>query len=146
MLKLRLQRVGRKNDPSFRVVVTESTNGPKSGNFIEILGSYDARQGKPILKADRIKHWISKGVVVSDTMNNMLVKFKIIEGETRNVLPKRKPAPAKEEPQAEVKAEVETKTETTEEVEAPAVESPVEEKQDTEDASEEKTPEESVKA
>lgn len=137
MLKLRLQRVGRKNDPSFRVVVTESTNGPKSGNFIEILGSYDARQGKPILKAERIKYWISKGAVVSDTVNNMLVKFKVIEGETRNVLPKKKPVEPKEEPKAEVKAETEAKVED----DTQATETPTTEEAPTTEDSPEKTTE-----
>ncbi len=46
MLTIRLQRVGRKNDPSFRVVVTDSKHGPQSGKFLEVVGAYDARQGK----------------------------------------------------------------------------------------------------
>ncbi|MCH7538497.1 MAG: 30S ribosomal protein S16, partial [Proteobacteria bacterium] len=41
MLKVRLQRVGRRNDPSFRVVVIDSKKGPKSRNYIEMLGSYN---------------------------------------------------------------------------------------------------------
>ena len=134
MLKIRLQRVGRKNDPSFRVVVTESQNGPKSGKALEVVGSYDARHGKPQLKADKIKYWISKGAKVSDTVSNMLVKLKVIEGKTINNLPKMKvvekpaepaptPAPVAEEV-AEAPVE-ETKTETLEtpaEETAPAVE------------------------
>ena len=44
MLKVRLQRVGRRNDPSFRVVVTDSQNAAKSGKFLEIVGSYDPRK------------------------------------------------------------------------------------------------------
>ena len=91
MLKLRLQRVGRKNDPSFRVVVTESQNGPKSGNFLEILGSYDARQGVPQLKGDRIKYWLGKGALASATVHNMLVRFGQLEGDKINMLPIRKP-------------------------------------------------------
>lgn len=117
MLKLRLQRVGRKNDPSFRVVVTESQNGPKSGNFLEILGSYDARQGVPQLKGDRIKHWLSKGALASDTVHNMLVRFGQLEGDKINMLPTRKPAevvaevaPAPEAPAPEVVAEATAET------------------------------------
>ena len=105
MLKLRLQRVGRKNDPSFRVVVTEHQNGPQSGKFLEILGSYDARQGKPQLKGDRIKHWLEKGAQASPTVNNMLVKLGVIEGKTVNNLPKMKPVEAKPEVAEVPKAE-----------------------------------------
>ena len=89
MLKVRLQRVGRKNNPSFRVVVTDSKNGPKSGRFIEILGSYDARQGEPELKADRIKHWLNVGAQTSGTVNNLLIRKKIISGKKVNVLSRR---------------------------------------------------------
>ena len=113
MLKLRLQRVGRKNDPSFRVVVTESQNGPKSGNFLEILGSYDARQGVPQLKADRIKYWLGKGALASDTVHNMLVRFGQLEGDKINMLPTRKPAEvasAPETPAPEVEAEMTAET------------------------------------
>ncbi|MEK7136038.1 MAG: 30S ribosomal protein S16 [Patescibacteria group bacterium] len=108
MLKLRLQRVGRKNDPSFRVVVTESQNGPQSGKFLEVLGSYDARQGKPLLNGDRIKHWIGMGALTSDTVNNMLIRFGIIKGKKVNNLPKVKPVEAKAvatEPVAAAKVE-----------------------------------------
>lgn len=96
MLTIRLQRVGRKNDPSFRVVVTDSKNGPQSGKFLEILGSYNARFGKPTLNADRIKHWLSKGAGISDTVRNMLIHFKVIEGVKTNPLPPKKEAPVVE--------------------------------------------------
>jgi small subunit ribosomal protein S16 len=91
MLKVRLQRVGRKNDPSFRVVVTNSLNAPKSGKFLEVVGSYDARKDRIDLKGERIKHWISNGAQVSDTVHNLLVSKKVIEGKKINVLPKKKP-------------------------------------------------------
>lgn len=81
MLKIRLQRVGRKHDPSFRIVLTDSRRGPKSGVCSELLGSYDARNGKPQLKSERIKHWLLKGAQVSDTVRNLLIDAKIIEGE-----------------------------------------------------------------
>ena len=91
MLKVRLQRVGRKNDPSFRVVVTDSRRGPKSGNYIENLGSYSPRAKSLSLNSDRIKHWIAMGAQVSDTVHNLLVKEKVIDGKAINVLPKKSP-------------------------------------------------------
>lgn len=96
MLTIRLQRVGRKNDPSFRVVVVESKRKPQTGNYLEMVGSYDARTDKVALKADRIQHWIGMGATVSDTVHNILINEKVIEGKKINVLPKKSP-PKKEE-------------------------------------------------
>jgi len=97
MLKIRLQRIGRKNDPAFRVLLTDSKNSAKSGKFKEILGSYNLKKGEVIFKADRIKHWISVGAQTSDTVHNFLVSQKLIEGKKRNVLSKKSPTKAKKE-------------------------------------------------
>ena len=88
---IRLQRVGRIHEPSFRVVLTDSKNGPKSGRFNEVLGSYDAREGKGnnSLNAEKIRYWISKGAQLSGTVHNMLIEQKIITGKKINVLPKK---------------------------------------------------------
>ncbi len=91
MLKIRLQRVGRKHDPSFRVVLTDSHNGPKSGKFLEVLGSYDARSGKQTLNKERILSLIEKGAQTSDTLHNILVSEKVISGKKKNVLPRKTP-------------------------------------------------------
>lgn len=85
MLMMRLQRVGRKNDPSYRVVIVQKEKGPRSGAFLEVVGSYDARKKRIQLNEERIKHWLSKGVQPSDTVHNMLIKAKIIVGSKRNV-------------------------------------------------------------
>lgn len=101
MLKIRLQRVGRKHIPVFRVVLTDSKNSTKSGKFIEVLGSHDPRNDKAlVLKADRIKYWMSQGAKVSDTMHNMLVSQKIVEGKKVNKLPKKSPIKKAEAPAA----------------------------------------------
>lgn len=97
MLKIRLQRIGRKNDPSFRAVLTDSKNSTKSGRFLEILGTYNPKAGEKTLKTDRIKYWIGKGAQPSDTMHNFLVQDKVIEGKKRNVLPKKKPTVKRKE-------------------------------------------------
>jgi len=91
MLKIRLQRVGRKHDPSFRIVVGEHQNAAQSGKYLEMLGSYNARQGKPTINAERVKYWMGHGAKASDTMHNLLVSEKIIEGKKVNVLPKKSP-------------------------------------------------------
>ncbi len=97
MLSIRLQRIGRKNEPSFRLVLTESKNAAKSGRFQEILGFHNFRKdGTTTVKADRVKHWISMGAQVSDTAHNLLISEKVLTGKKINVLPK-KTVPKKEE-------------------------------------------------
>lgn len=92
MLKIRLQRVGRKNDPSFRVVVTESTRGPKSGRMVEALGFHNPREkGSTHFVSERILHWISQGAQVSTTVHNLLVDQKILNAKKRNALPRKSP-------------------------------------------------------
>jgi len=91
MLKIRLQRIGRKNDPAFRVVLTDSKNSTKSGKFKEILGSYIPKSGEVLFKAERIAYWMSKGAQTSDTVHNFLVSQKLIEGKKKNVLSKKSP-------------------------------------------------------
>ena len=97
MLSIRLQRIGRKNDPAFRAVLTDSKNSAKSGRFIEILGTYNAKAGVIALKGDRITYWISKGAQVSNTMHNFLVKEKVITAKMKNVLSKKSPTKKKKE-------------------------------------------------
>ena len=123
MLRIRLQRVGRKHDPHFRVVLTDQKNGPKSGRFLDVLGSYDAKAGNVQLKGDKIKEWIAKGAQVSDTVHNMLVSKKIIEGKKINVLPKK--TPVVKEMTEEEKAAAEAPAESAE-TEKPAEEAPAE--------------------
>ena len=43
MLMIRFQRIGRRNDPSFRMVVTEKTSGPKAGKFVDLVGTYNPK-------------------------------------------------------------------------------------------------------
>jgi small subunit ribosomal protein S16 len=114
MLTIRLTRVGKKKDASFRVIVIDSKRKVQAGNYLEMVGSYDPRVDKVDLKADRIKHWLAMGATVSDTVHNLLVSNKIIDEKKKNVLPK------KTVPKTEVAAEAaapaaEPVAETTEE-------------------------------
>lgn len=139
MLKIRMQRVGRINMPSYRIIVVEHTEGPKTGKFTDIVGTYDPRRKERKLDEAKIKYWISVGAQPSDTVHNMFVSAGIIKGKKINVLPKfvepEKPAeeaaPEPEAPAAEAPAE-EAAPET-----APAAEEPA-----AEPASEEPKPEE----
>jgi small subunit ribosomal protein S16 len=97
MLKIRLQRIGRKNSPHFRVLVVDHRESPKTGNFVEVIGSYEPKLGKFEVKADRVKHWMSHGATPSDTMHNFLIDKKIITGKKINVLSRKSPI-KKDEP------------------------------------------------
>ena len=129
MLTIRLQRRGRKNDPSFRVLILDSKRGPKSGTYLELLGSYDARTDRVDLNAERIKHWLSMGAQTSGTVHNLLISQKIIEGKKRNVLPKKTVAKVEakaeaptEAPAAEVEVPSESISEAPEETPSEAPE------------------------
>ncbi len=128
MLKIRLQRTGRKNEAQFRLVVTEAGRGPKSGKVIEFVGHYNPKLGERKIDAERVKYWLSVGAQPSDTVHNMLVAQNIIEGKKRNNLPYKKPyvdpeavkkaaeeAKKKEEAEAKAKADAEAAAKAQEE-------------------------------
>jgi len=80
MLTIRFSRVGKKGFPTYRLIISEKARDPY-GRALEILGSYNPHTKELNVKADRIKHWISKGSGISDTVRNLLVSKKIIEGD-----------------------------------------------------------------
>lgn len=132
MLKIRLQRVGKKHEPTYRVVVCDSKRGPKSGDNIEILGSYDARdKNETKVDAERAQYWISKGAQVSDTVHNLLINLGIINGKKVNALSKKTPIideeKLKAEEEAKAAAEAEAKAAEEAPAENPATETPAEE-------------------
>lgn len=104
MLKMRLQRVGRTNNPSYRVLVVDSHQGPKSGKFVDSIGSYDPKVDRIDLDGEKARTWIAKGVQLSDTVHNLLVGQKIIDGKKVNVLPKKSPIKKEGEEEAPVAA------------------------------------------
>ena len=88
---MRLQRVGRRNDPSYRIVVTDKRTGVKSDKHIDRIGSYNPKMDHIQLDTEKAKEWLAKGVQPSETMHNLLVSQKVIEGKKINVLPKKSP-------------------------------------------------------
>ena len=103
MLAIRLKRVGRTNDPSFRIIVQDHRRSPKKTRGVaEYVGSYDARKGTPQINAERVKYWISQGAQPSDTVHNLLVNAKIIDAKKVNAMNK-KTKIVKEVPKVEEK-------------------------------------------
>ena len=96
MLKIRMQRIGRTNMPSFRIIVAEHTEGPKTGSIVEKVGTYNPKSKEKKLETEPIKYWISVGARPSPTVHNMLVSEKIISGKKINVLPRKSPPKVEE--------------------------------------------------
>jgi small subunit ribosomal protein S16 len=116
MLTIRFQRTGRKNDASFRIVVSEKARHPLAGNPLAVVGSHNPKTKQTIIKAEEVKHWLEKGAQASDTVNNLLVSKGVIQGKKVNVR-NTKTAPKKEEevkaaaaPQPVAEASVEAET------------------------------------
>ena len=124
MLTLRLFRVGKKNQPSFKIVVTDKRNPTRAGRFVEEVGFYNPTTKEKVLSKERVQYWLSKGVQPSPTVYNLLVKEGIVDGKKIAVQKKsKKPAPA---PAATVAAPTPSAPAT------PAAESPKEEAPKTE--------------
>ena len=87
MLKIRLARVGKKKQPSYRVVVAES-HFPRDGRFVEIVGIYNPRTEPTTFEvdADKVRGWLNKGgfLIVDDFLLNQWTQF---ERSMKAVLP-----------------------------------------------------------
>lgn len=90
MLKIRLQRKGKKNQPFFRIIVIEKNNPPRGGRAVEILGFFNSLTKEKQINADRAKYWINVGAQPSDRVHNLLVQEGIIKAEKRPVHAKSK--------------------------------------------------------
>ena len=77
MLKIRLRRMGSKQDAFYRVVVSDSRKTP-TGRFVDVLGTYDPGTDPATVKldVDRAEDWIRKGAHPSDTVKSLLAKAK----------------------------------------------------------------------
>ena len=74
-VRIRMKRIGGKNDPVYRIVVADSRS-PRDGKFIEELGTYHPlRRGDNFsLKLDRAQYWLSKGAQPSETVASFIKK------------------------------------------------------------------------
>lgn len=88
---IRFQRIGRTNDPAFRIVVLEKERAAKAGNIVELLGTYNPKSKALTLNEEAVKGWIGKGAQPTDSIHNLLVTKGVIEGKKVNVLPKKSP-------------------------------------------------------
>ena len=89
MLMIRFQRIGRVNDPAFRIVLLEKERAAKSGRIVKQLGTYNPRSKVLTLDEAQVKEWIAKGAQPTDSIHNLLVTKGVITGKKINVLPKK---------------------------------------------------------
>mgnify|MGYP000731124353 CR=1 FL=1 len=65
MLRIRLRRMGKKKQPSYRVVVADS-RAPRDGRFVETIGFYNPRTDPPTfrIEEERALYWLSQGCLL----------------------------------------------------------------------------------
>jgi small subunit ribosomal protein S16 len=133
-VKIRLMRVGKKKQPTYRVVVADARS-PRDGRFLEILGQYAPRQEPSVVSIDgeRALHWLNAGAQPTESAAKLLQiagvwdAYKDANGKVAASKPKVKtkakavkevkeaPAPAAAAPAAEAEAPAEAAAEATEE-------------------------------
>lgn len=76
MVRIRLRRVGRKKQPSYRIVVADSRS-PRDGRYIEIIGFYNPRTepATMTIKEERALYWLQMGAQPSDAVRRILDKL-----------------------------------------------------------------------
>jgi small subunit ribosomal protein S16 len=79
MLAIKLQRIGKKHQPSFRVVVAEKRS-KLGGPPVEQLGTYDPRTKIVMVEKERVEYWLKVGAKPTPTVHNLLVKTGAISG------------------------------------------------------------------
>lgn len=108
MLAIKLQRIGKKHQPFYRLVVAEKKS-KMAAPPVEDLGSYNPKTKALVVKGERVSYWINKGAHPTITAHNLLVNNSVISGAKKVV--KMKKAEAKPVSAEAQKPEVEAKME-----------------------------------
>ncbi len=113
MVKIRLSRVGKKKQPSYRLVVAD-VKSPRDGDFIEIIGHYNPRTEPAtiVIDEEKARHWLSRGAQPTERVSILLGKAGVTEmpkinfSKKPSVQSEEKPeAKPVQEPTAEAEAE-----------------------------------------
>ncbi len=80
MLRIRLRRTGARQEPHYRVVVSDSRQAPVSRS-VDTLGSYDPSTDPPTVKLDlaRTEDWIRKGAHPSETVRSVIERARALQ-------------------------------------------------------------------
>ncbi|PIZ74296.1 30S ribosomal protein S16 [Candidatus Peregrinibacteria bacterium CG_4_9_14_0_2_um_filter_41_14] len=125
VLRIRLQRTGRKNRAEYRVVIAEQHLAVKKA-ALEIVGHYLPTRTPKVIEIDlvKVKHWIDRGAQPTDTVASLCKQLgmdgmdKYMEPRTRKRKPTKEPVVAETAPAAEAPAEAMPEAEPTPEPEA----------------------------
>lgn len=79
MLAIKLKRIGKKKQASYRVVVAEKRS-KIGGKYVEDLGWSNPHSDKFNIDAERAKYWMQNGAQPTDTVFNLLVKAGAVSG------------------------------------------------------------------
>ncbi len=111
MVVIRLARIGKKNHPTFRIIVSDRQKDTV-GTYLEQLGTFDPHQTPAtiIVKEDRVKHWLSVGAQPSDSVFNLLVEKGIVPGPKRVIAVAKKVEAPVDQPAATPVADAVTPT------------------------------------
>jgi small subunit ribosomal protein S16 len=79
-VRIRLRRVGRKKQPTYRIVVADS-RAARDGKFIEIIGQYAPRTSNQAvnLLEDRVHYWMDNGALPTDTVRSLLRRAGVLK-------------------------------------------------------------------
>ena len=126
MLRIRLRRTGRKNRPSYRIVVAEHS-APLTGHFVDQLGHFDPRTKEFVIDNERLTKWLGVGAQPSNRVAKLLTKtgfkHKLVVVKTNQPRATRNPEEVAAAPVASaVPVEAETAAEPAVKAEAEAVE------------------------
>ena len=94
MLAIKLKRIGKKHQPSYRVVVAERRS-KLEGRYVEDLGWLNPKNDEFKINHERTNYWLGVGAKPTDTVHNLLVKAKVIIGPKRPKHRKKKVEKAK---------------------------------------------------
>ena len=94
MLAIKLKRIGKKHQATFRVIVAEKKS-KMTGIYTDDLGFWNPHTKKASINKERAEHWIKVGAQPTETVYNLLVKNQIIKGTKKPVHGKKKEKKAK---------------------------------------------------
>src|SRR3989338_1081313 len=87
MLMIRLQRIGRPNDPRYRIAVRETAPETGTGRIVEGLGSYNPKTKAFVLDEVAAKEWMAHGAQPTDTLRNLFIAKCVLTGKQVDVFP-----------------------------------------------------------
>ena len=120
MLVIRFTKIGRKNDPKFRLIVKEKRS-KRDGEYVHLIGFYDPVANPHIFRYDQVKldHWLSRGAVLSEGVAK-LIKLppkakkakKVVKAKSDESVTTKKPAGAVKKVAPERKQQLKRETKT----------------------------------